>query len=121
VEGSDGRLVVTVVRFESVRVVARAGVANAAFFVPRDANRTFVVFRFAPSFVRVPLLRGLVGLQLQVDPIELPAAVEEAGLPDTLIAVRDRIRTAAEQDPLGIWDATRVATAQDALLARFGG
>jgi phenylpropionate dioxygenase-like ring-hydroxylating dioxygenase large terminal subunit len=38
-----------------------ARVANAAFFVPIDASRTFVVFRFAQSFVRVPLLRDLVG------------------------------------------------------------
>jgi spore coat protein CotH len=50
----------------------------------------------------------------------LPAAIEDAGLPDALVAARDRIRTAAEQDPRGVCDATRVATAQDALLAWFG-
>jgi hypothetical protein len=50
----------------------------------------------------------------------LPAAVEDAGLADLLVAVRARIRTAAEQDPLGVCDATRVANAQDALLAWFG-
>lgn len=38
-----------------------ARLANAAFFVPIDANRTFVVFRFAQSFVRAPVLRDLVG------------------------------------------------------------
>jgi phenylpropionate dioxygenase-like ring-hydroxylating dioxygenase large terminal subunit len=38
-----------------------ARVANAAFFVPIDANRTFAVFRFAQSFVRAPVLRGVVG------------------------------------------------------------
>ncbi len=50
----------------------------------------------------------------------LPAAIEAAGLPDALVTVRERIRAAAEQDPLGVCDATRVASAQDALLAWFG-
>jgi len=38
-----------------------ARVVNVAFFVPIDANRTFVVFRFVQTFVRVPVLRDLVG------------------------------------------------------------
>ncbi len=50
----------------------------------------------------------------------LPAAIEAAGLPDALVAVRERIRTASEQDPFGVCDASRVRTAQDALLAWFG-
>ena len=36
-------------------------VVNAAFFVPIDAARTFVVFRFSQAFVRVPGLGDLIG------------------------------------------------------------
>jgi phenylpropionate dioxygenase-like ring-hydroxylating dioxygenase large terminal subunit len=34
---------------------------NAAFFVPMDACRTSVVFRFSQPFVRVPILGDLIG------------------------------------------------------------
>lgn len=50
----------------------------------------------------------------------LTDAVATSPLPDTLVAVREHIRAAAEGDPVGVCDAARVSEAQDGVLAWFG-